>query len=45
VVLYRVGRYPAAAQALRDYLGTSTDGCYALRARNYLVAAVAREND
>jgi len=45
VILYRVGRYPAAAQSLRDYLAASTDGRYALRARNYLVAAVAREND
>jgi hypothetical protein len=29
-------------QAFRDYLGASEDGRYALRARNYLVAATAR---
>jgi hypothetical protein len=45
VLLYRVGRFPAAAQALRDYLAAATDGRYALRARNYLVAAMERENE
>ena len=42
VLLYRTGRYPAAADALRDYLGSSEDGAYALRARNYLAEASAR---
>ncbi len=42
VLFYRLGRYPAAAQALRDYLGSATDGRYFLRARNYLAAADAR---
>jgi len=42
VLLYRIGRYPAAADALRDYLGSTEDGPYALRARNYLAEANAR---
>lgn len=42
VLLYRVGRYPAAADALRDYLAASEDGSYALRARNYMAEAKAR---
>ncbi len=42
ILFYRLGRYPASAQALRDYLGSATDGRYYLRARNYLVAANAR---
>jgi len=42
VLLYRTGRYPAAADAFRDYLGSSEDGAYALRARNYLAEANAR---
>jgi hypothetical protein len=42
-VLYnRLGRYPEAAQAFRDYLGAVEDGRYVLRARNYLATAVAR---
>jgi hypothetical protein len=45
VVFYRLGRYPAAAQAFRDYLGSPTDGRYALRARNYLLAALASANE
>jgi hypothetical protein len=45
VLFYRLGRYPAAAQAFRDYLASATDGRYALRARNYLVAALARANE
>jgi hypothetical protein len=44
VLYYRLGRYPAAAQAFRDHLG-STDGRFALRARNYLLAALARANE
>ncbi|HMJ53369.1 MAG TPA: hypothetical protein VK540_14880 [Polyangiaceae bacterium] len=42
VLFYRLGRYPEAAQAFRDHLGTADDGRYALRARNYLATAVAR---
>jgi hypothetical protein len=45
VLFYRLGRYPSAAQAFRDHLSSSTDGRYALRARNYLVAAIARASE
>jgi len=45
VLFYRLGHYPSAAQAFRDYLSSPTDGRYALRARNYLVAALARANE
>jgi hypothetical protein len=41
VLFYRLGRYPEAAQAFRDYLG-SADERYVLRARNYLATAVSR---
>jgi hypothetical protein len=44
VLFYRLGRYPAAAQSLRDYLATA-DGRYALRARNYLAAAVSKAQE
>jgi len=37
--------YPAAAQAFRDYVSESTDGRFALRARNYLVTALARASE
>ena len=42
VLFYRLGRYPDAAQAFRDYLAGSDDGRYWLRARNYLAMASAR---
>jgi hypothetical protein len=42
VLFYRLGRYPEAAQAFRDYLGAADDGRYVLRARNYLATTVAR---
>ncbi len=42
VLFYRLGRYPEAAQAFRDFLGGADDGRYALRARTYLAAAVER---
>ncbi len=45
VLFYRLERYPAAAQSFRDYLSTSTDGRYALRAKNYLAAAVAKARE
>lgn len=42
VLSYRLGRYPEAVQAFRDYLGSAEDGRYVLRARNYFAAAVAK---
>jgi hypothetical protein len=42
VLFYRLGRYPAAVQAFRDYLVAPNGAGYALRARNYLAAANAR---
>jgi hypothetical protein len=42
ILLYRVGRYPAAAEALRTHLSGAQSGQYALRARNYLAEASAR---
>ena len=42
VLYYRLGRYPEATQAFRDYLGAAEDGRYVLRARNYFATAVAR---
>jgi hypothetical protein len=39
VLLFRLGRYPAAAQAFRDHLASSPDGPYAMRAKNFLIAA------
>jgi hypothetical protein len=45
VLFYRLARYPAAVQAFRDHLSSSTDGRYALRARNYLLASLERANE
>ncbi len=45
VVLYQMGEAAAAAQAFREHLSQSADGPYALLARNYLLAAVARAAD
>jgi hypothetical protein len=45
VLSYRLGRYPAAVQAFRDYLVAPNDGSYVLRARNYLAAASARATE
>jgi hypothetical protein len=45
VLFYRLGRFPSAVQAFRDYLTSPIDGRYALRARNYLAAALARANE
>ena len=42
VLFYRLGRYPEAAQAFRDYLGAAEEERYVLRARNYLATATAR---
>ena len=44
VLAYRLGDHAAAVQAFRDHLAKN-DGTYALRARNYLAAAVARANE
>ncbi|MFO0588076.1 MAG: hypothetical protein U0441_11075 [Polyangiaceae bacterium] len=40
VVLYRLGRYEAAAVAFERHLAASPDGPWTLRARNYLKAAL-----
>jgi hypothetical protein len=45
VLLFRMGDYPAAAQAFRDHLAGANDPPYALRARNYLLAANARADE
>jgi hypothetical protein len=42
VLLYRLGRYAESAQALHDHIASAPDGPYALRARNWHVAAIAR---
>ena len=42
VLFYRLGRYPEAAQAFRDYLGAAQEERYVLRARNYFAIAVAK---
>ncbi|HKQ69141.1 MAG TPA: hypothetical protein VJT73_07370 [Polyangiaceae bacterium] len=42
VLYFRLGRYAAAAQAFRDHLALGPDQPYALKAQNYLAAAVAR---
>jgi hypothetical protein len=43
VLLYRLERYGASADALRAHLASVDDPPYALRARNYLAAALTRE--
>jgi hypothetical protein len=45
VLFYRLGRYPDAAQAFRDYLAGAEDGRYWIRARNYLAMAGARAKE
>jgi hypothetical protein len=45
VLLYRIGSYPAAVTALRQYLDAPRDGLYILRARNYLAEANARAGE
>ena len=42
VLLFRLGDYPGATQAFRDYLESAGNPPYVLRARNYLLAANAR---
>jgi hypothetical protein len=45
VVLFRMGRYPAAAEKFRLHLEKSPDGPFTLRAQNYLRAALGRSRD
>jgi tetratricopeptide (TPR) repeat protein len=45
VVLYRLGKYLPAVEAFRRHLERSPDGSYALRARNYLRAALGRARE
>jgi hypothetical protein len=42
VLLFRMGDYPSSAQLFRDYIDSASNPPYALRARNYLLAANAR---
>jgi tetratricopeptide (TPR) repeat protein len=42
IVLYRLGRYPLAVEAFRRHLDAQPDGPFALRAQNYLRAALGR---
>lgn len=44
-VLYRLGRYPLAVESFRRHLEAHPDGPYALRAQNYLRAALGRAAD
>lgn len=45
VLLYRAGAYEAAAAAFREHLAARPDGPWTLRARNHLLAALARSPD
>lgn len=45
VVYYQLRRYPLAVEAFRRHLEGSPDGPYALRAQNYLRAALGRTHD
>ena len=45
IVLYRLGRYLSAVEALRRHLDASPDGPFTLRAQNYLRAALGRAQD
>lgn len=45
IVLYRLGRYLPAVEALRRHLDASPDGPFTLRARSYLRAALTRANE
>jgi hypothetical protein len=42
VLLYRAGAYEAAAAAFRAQLAARPDGPWTLRAKNHLLAALAR---
>ncbi len=45
VVLYRLRRYPGAVEAFRQHLDAHPDGPYAMRAQNYLAAALNAARD
>jgi tetratricopeptide (TPR) repeat protein len=45
VVLYQLRRYPLSVEAFRRHLEAHPDGPYALRAQNYLRAALERARD
>ncbi|MGK4003047.1 hypothetical protein WMF31_10530 [Sorangium sp. So ce1036] len=45
VALYRLGRFAQSAEAFRLHLEQHPDGAYALRAQNYLRAALDRARD
>lgn len=45
VVYFQLARYPLAVEAFRRYLEGTPDGPYALRAQNYLRAALGRSRD
>lgn len=45
IVLYRLGRYMQATEALRRHLEASPDGAFTLRARSYLRAALSRARE
>jgi hypothetical protein len=45
VVYFQLGRYPLAVEGFRRYLESAPDGPYALRAQNYLRAALERSRD
>ena len=45
VVYFQLARYPLAVEAFRRYLEGAPDGPYALRAQNYLRAALGRSRD
>jgi TolA-binding protein len=40
---FRRGAYPASAQAFRDWVDAHPEGPYALRAKNFLRAALAAD--
>ncbi|WP_437670954.1 hypothetical protein [Sorangium sp. So ce131] len=45
VSLYRLGKFVQSAEAFRSHLDEHPDGAYALRAQNYLRAALGRTRD
>lgn len=44
VLLHRIGRFPEAVEAFRAHLAARPDGPWTLRAKNHLLAALARES-
>jgi hypothetical protein len=45
VALFRLGDFPASAEAFRTYLHTAHDGALALRANNFMRAAIREATD